>query len=107
MTTFAEELDSACPSACYEALEWVEERERLGLTENDLWKVCPRGDWLWWLLLDAFAIDEGGLDGPRYNSLYPSLRKALFAPSSYLTPSDENLKELADRIRKLFPEWPL
>ena len=111
MTTFAEELEGA--AACTEGvdwvIEWVERRKRLGIdfTENDFWKTCPRGDWLWWLLLDAFAIGEYGLGGPQYNTLYPSLSTAMFMPPSYPTPSDEDLAGLADRIRKIFPEWPL
>ena len=100
--TFAEELESASPSACYEAREWVEEHP--GLTENELWKICPRGDWLWWLLMDAFAIGEASLYGQLFQGMHPSLSAAVGYPENV---DDEHLAGLADRIRKIFPEWPL
>ncbi len=106
MTTFAEELEEASPSACFEAVEWVTLMMQLDedRTENDLWKMCPRGDWLHWLLLDAFAVDDKGYFGEWYEPAARSLRVTLRYPA-YL--GDEHLEELADRIREIFPEWPL
>ena len=35
--------------ACHEAVEWVAECK--GNTLMEMWARCPRGDWMWWLLI--------------------------------------------------------
>ena len=65
------------------------------------------GDWLWWLLMDAFALGYKGFFGEWYQDAFQSLRITLDYSYCSHDPGDEYLEGLADRIRELFPEWPL
>ena len=37
-------------NACDEAVEWVKAQTELGKTPSWMWKHCPRGDWMLWLV---------------------------------------------------------
>ena len=94
--TFARELSEATPYACCEAVEWVRRKERQGLDDNEIWKLCDRGDWLYWLLLDAFDVGRApDFGGEWYHLDYP------------MSADRATLAAFADRIHKIFPEWPL
>ena len=106
-STFAEELDNTAPFACYDAVLWVKSQERQGLDDNEIWQSCERGDWLHWLLLDAFNIGEGGtrgFSGEWYHDAVASLRAVLDYP---MESDPVTQRAFAYRIRKIFPEWPL
>ena len=106
--TFARELSEATPYACCEAVEWVRRKERQGLDDNEIWKLCDRGDWLYWLLLDVFNVGEGAevFTGSFYYAAVSSLREVLEYPTLFASDAATQAA-FADRIHKIFPEWPL
>ena len=42
--------------ACQDALDWIADQRHQ--TPRHLWKVCPRGDWMAWLLAELGVAHE-------------------------------------------------
>lgn len=105
MSTFAQELGVADPMACGLAIDWVTSMARRGYDDNEIWKRCTRGDWLLWLLLDAFSVNDEDFCGEWYHQAVASLRLACKYPTNHTDMVE--LAGLAERVREIFPEWPL
>ena len=43
-------------NACQDALDWIADQRHQ--TPQHLWKVCPRGDWMAWLLAELGVAHE-------------------------------------------------
>lgn len=102
----SEELLALSISACTEAVEWVQKQERRGFDDNAIWKMCVRGDWMAWWLLEVFVLADRSYFSAETTVLGRSLY-AVLGEANSINRGPQELASAAHLIREYFPEWPL